>query len=165
MTDIVDLVVGLVALNGGELVSKIRLQKTFYLLEECGLGSGLDFDYRHYGPFSGDLARAADDDVDPRRLKSTPRPGFHAVPYTVYRTDEKAPDQLGNLPAGRVQELLKTMGRYSAVVLELAATVVLLRHYGLADDPIEKVRTLKPLKATPERITRANQLLAELGIA
>jgi uncharacterized protein len=40
----------LIALNGGEIIGKIRLQKIAYLLEAAGLGIGLDYDYHHYGP-------------------------------------------------------------------------------------------------------------------
>ena len=66
--DPVTLVVGLVALNGGQLVSKIRLQKTVYLLDACGLGSGLEFDYANFGPYSADLAQAADEALDSKCL-------------------------------------------------------------------------------------------------
>ena len=41
---------------GGELVGKTRLQKVAYILEITGLGFGFVFEYRHYGPFSEDLA-------------------------------------------------------------------------------------------------------------
>ena len=44
---------------GGEIVGRTRLQKTAYLLEVTGLGSGVYFAYRHYGPYSEDLALSA----------------------------------------------------------------------------------------------------------
>lgn len=164
MSDISDLVVGIVALNSGRLVSKIRLQKTVYLLEECGLGSSLDFDYRYYGPFSAEVAQAADAAADAGRLCALERPGFHAVPYTVFETKEEPPKQLGELSAVRAQKLLKLMDGCSAVILELAATIAFLRRYDLADDPVEKVKLLKPLKATRERLEKALQLHRALGL-
>ncbi len=162
--DLSDLVVGVVALNGGQLVSKIRLQKTLYLLEECGLGSALDFDYRYYGPFSAELARAGDEAADSRRLEATEQHGFHEVPYTVYSTQEQPPPQLGELSADRAKELLIIMDGYTAVVLELATTISFLRRYGLADDPVEKMKRLKPLKATPDRLDKVTRLLREVGL-
>lgn len=164
-SDLSDLVVGMVALNGGRLVSKIRLQKSVYLLDECGLESGLDFDYRYYGPFSAELAGAADDAADAARLSATPHPGLHEVPYTVFQTPEEPPERLGNLSESRARELLQIMEKNSAVVLELAATIAFLQRHGLADDPVEKLKHLKPLKATQGRLDKAQQLLRELGIA
>ena len=39
-----------IELNGGELIGRTRLQKTFYFLERLGVGFGFDFQYHHYGP-------------------------------------------------------------------------------------------------------------------
>ena len=36
------IVVGLIALNGGTLVGRTRLQKQAYLLDKCGASFGLD---------------------------------------------------------------------------------------------------------------------------
>ena len=41
---------------GGELVGRTRLQKVAYLAQLAGFGDDFDFEYRHYGPFSEDLA-------------------------------------------------------------------------------------------------------------
>ena len=41
---------------GGQVVGKTRLQKMAYLLEMTGLGVGFPFEYRHYGPYSEELA-------------------------------------------------------------------------------------------------------------
>ena len=69
-----DVAVSIVALNDGELIGRTRLQKTAFLLERCGMDSGLEFDYRHYGPFSVDLARGCDDAEFDGRLKMVERP-------------------------------------------------------------------------------------------
>lgn len=42
---------------GGELVGRTRLQKIAYLLQLAGYGDEFQFEYKHYGPFSEDLAR------------------------------------------------------------------------------------------------------------
>ena len=101
-----DVAVSIVALNDGELIGRTRLQKTAFLLERCGMDSGLEFDYRHYGPFSVDLARGCDDAEFDGRLKMVERPGSREMPYTVFTTKEPAPDHLGNISASDVRALI-----------------------------------------------------------
>ncbi len=43
---------------GGRLVSRIRLQKIAYLLDQFGPKSGFTYSYHHYGPFSRDIDSA-----------------------------------------------------------------------------------------------------------
>ena len=91
MTDLVDYLSSMVLLGGGEVVGKTRLQKMAYLLEAKGIGFGsLDFDYHSYGPFSSELAFAAEDAESLGFLVTEEHPGFHEVPYTVFKTTEKA---------------------------------------------------------------------------
>jgi len=56
-----DKVAAVVDAAGGTLVSRVRLQKTVYLLDQLGLGSGFEFEYHHYGPYSRDLDIATGD--------------------------------------------------------------------------------------------------------
>jgi uncharacterized protein YwgA len=157
-----DVAVSIVALNDGELIGRTRLQKTAFLLERCGMGSGLEFDYRHYGPFSADLARGCDDAEFDGRLKMVERPGSREMPYTVFTTKEPAPDRLGNISAPDVRALLTAMRGCSDIVLEVAATIVYLRELG--GDPIEEVKILKPHKATERRIFQAKELIRQLRL-
>lgn len=46
---------------GGRIVGRTRLQKIAYLLSITGLEDGLPFAYKHYGPYSEDLATASRD--------------------------------------------------------------------------------------------------------
>ena len=62
---------GLVRAAGGEVVGKVRLQKLVYLLEQLGLISGYSFEYRHYGPYSEELADQVEDDVVFGRLTAS----------------------------------------------------------------------------------------------
>src|SRR3546814_13860554 len=43
---------------GGELVGRTRLQKVAYLTQLAGFADDFQFDYRHFGPFSEELAEA-----------------------------------------------------------------------------------------------------------
>jgi uncharacterized protein len=154
--------VGIVALIGGKLVGRKRLQKTAFLLERLDMGSGLEFDYLYYGPFSADLARGWDDAQFDGRLQLEEIPGRGGTFYTVFTTREAVPDRLGNLSASEVQARLASMARYSDIVLEVAATIVYLR--GFSKNPIEEVKILKPHKATDQRIAQATELINELGL-
>jgi hypothetical protein len=166
MNDPIEMVAGLVALNDGELVGKVRLQKTFYLLDACGLQSGFDYDFHFYGPFSADLSRAADDGTALGRLNFEDKFGYHEVPYRVFQASHEAslPDRLGALSAAEVRENLELMARYSAAELEVAASIVFLRDNGYRDDPVAETRRRKPATATVNRIAKAQRLIAELGL-
>jgi hypothetical protein len=56
------------------------------------------------------------------------------------------------------------MGRFSALVLELAATAVYLREHGYREDYWEEVKRRKPLKASLERLEQAKRLLIQLDL-
>jgi uncharacterized protein YwgA len=52
---------GLVRDAGGRIVGRTRLQKVAYLLTVTGLEEGFAFAYKHYGPYSEELATATND--------------------------------------------------------------------------------------------------------
>lgn len=166
-----DIAIGLVALNGGELVGRIRLQKQAYLLDRCGAEFGLRFTYHHYGPYSFELAGGCADAEAEQRIETEERPGRHGVPYAIFRSAEESaePDRLGALPAGRARALLEKTQGVSEIVLELAATIVFLRdewpYYGKGKtDAVEETRARKSLKATEKRIEEAIGLIRALGL-
>lgn len=160
-----DLVVGLVALNGGQVVGKTRLQKTVFLLKQHGLGSNLEFFYHNYGPFSSELAEAVDCAVSSRRIQAHEQPGYHGVPYSVFETTESPPSRLGALDRDRIEQLLVKLERHSAIELELAATMLFLKNAGYPDSEVDsRVRDLKPSKATEDRLRKAHGLLEALAV-
>ena len=166
-----DIVVGLVALNGGELVGRTRLQKQTYLLDRCGAEFGLAFTYHHYGPYSFELAGGCADAEAEKRVETEERPGRHGVPYAIFRSGKGGaePDRLGELSAGQARSLLGKMQGVSDIVLELAATIVFLRdewpYYGKGKtDAVEETVARKSLKATEKRIEEALGLLRVLGL-
>ena len=165
MFDIDDVVVSIVALNGGRIVGKTRLQKETYLLQRCGVNIGLDFDYHHFGPYSSELAQAADDAVALQHLYAEDRHGYHEVPYTAYTTDRRPPKELAGVSREEIETKLGLMEGYSALELEVAATIDYLREAGYGKDAAAETEARKPLKATPKRVERAMQLLNELGLS
>ncbi len=165
MSELYELLTHLVALNGGTVVGKTRLQKTVYLLDQCGLSTGCAYDYHYYGPFSAEIAEAADDACELGHLKYGEKLGFHAVPYGFYEISGggDVPDRIGGLSRSVVKKKLEIMTKYSAIELELAATILYLRSHG-SENPIEEARQLKAAKATLWRVERAEKLLQELEL-
>lgn len=164
MDDICDFVVGMVALNGGKMVGKTRLQKSFFFLEQCGMNSSTEFDYHNFGPFSAEVATALDDAVAIGLLAVEERRGYHSVPYSLYTTSQPAPTDMGFMSSDEVMQKLKVMANYSALELEVAATIVYLRENGFGARAIEETKLRKPIKATAERVARALSLIQELGL-
>ena len=163
--DLVDYLVAIVRLGGGEVAGKTRLQKIAYLLEAKGIGFGdIDFDYHNYGPFSSEVAFAADDAESLGYLETEERQGIHAVPYTVFRSTDRAPKFDDNADTKTRVAALELMNSNSALVLELAATAVYLKRYGYNENCWEEVEKRKPLKATPQRRKLAERLLSELEL-
>lgn len=163
--DKIDSVAALIRLNGGGIVGKTRLQKTVYLLEAKGIGFGFDFDYHKYGPFSAELAFATDDAESLKLIEANKEQGFHQIPYVTFSSLDKAPEfQDGDDLKTNRKTALDTMGGYSAIVLELAATAVYLQRNGFEERQWEEVEKRKTLKATPERMKKAKKLVADLGL-
>ena len=165
-----DIVVNLIALNGGKLVGRTRLQKEAYLLHRCGAKFELPFPfiYHHYGPYSLALADGLIDAYDGDRIDIEEQLGSYGVRYAIFTSktgNHDAPDRLGDLSADRVRSLLREMQEVSDIVLELAATIVFLREEGgYVHDAIEETKARKPLKATAERMKQALNLLRKLGL-
>ena len=163
-----EIVVGLIALSGGTLVGRTRLQKEAYLLDRCGGNLGVSFTYHHYGPYSFDLKEGWTDAFARGQIEITERPGqHHGIPYAIFELTGRAeaPPRLGELDRERISGLLSSMNGVSDIVLELAATIAFLRDQGgYPNDAVAETRMRKPLKATTARIDKALSLLRDLGL-
>jgi uncharacterized protein YwgA len=165
MNDLRDVVADVVALNDGEMITKTRLQKTFYFLQVCGLfEDDLDFEYHYYGPFSFDIARAADDAEVQDKIRTSTRPGYHSEPYTVYSSTVREKPACRSFDADRAREKLDILRDYSGLELEVAATINYLRENGYGDDAVEETKRRKPVKASEKRVERAQELSRRLGL-
>ena len=165
MMDQSDYVSAIVRLAGGEIVGKTRLQKIAYLLQAKGSGfRDVEFDYHNFGPYSAELAFAAEDAESLGFLSMEERTGYHSVPYTVFRSTDCAArlDNCEEIKACKAD--LEVMSGYSALVLELAATAIYLKRNGYAEDFWEEVRKRKSLKATQPRVRQAKKLLKQLDL-
>ncbi len=114
---------------GGRVVGRTRLQKIAYLLDVAGYGDGFEFRYRHFGPYSDEVAASARSGALPGVLTEKVEPAFWGGVYSIYQVD-RAPD--AHCPKGRC-ELSRRAADADAIELELAATAVFLHREGHAD--------------------------------
>lgn len=148
-----------VSLNDGVLVGRTRLQKSVYFLEAFEAGCGYEFDYHHYGPYCDELAADTDDAVALGELSFEWKKGGTVQPYAVYKS--AATQAAGDAVADKRRAILKVLGNYDALTLELAATADFLRRAG-QEDPWAETKRRKPAKSSPERFARAQKLLSDL---
>jgi len=144
---------------GGEIVGRTKLQKTVYLLTLAGFDARFRFGYKHYGPFSEELADAADlaaafDLISERQLETS-----WGGTYSIYTAPAGEPS-----PQPSRIRLTQEAARSDAVLLELAATAAYLAQEGKPQPWAETARR-KPDKAADGRLDRAKELYARLRAA
>ncbi len=145
---------------GGEVVGKTRLQKMAYLLEIAGLGSGFCFEYRHYGPFSEDLANAVTEAQFSDLLAEEEHPTSWGGAYSIFRFLTPAAQPSGASEARK--QILSVGAKANPVSLELAATAAYLALEGQSD-PWTETQRRKPEKAK-KNLSDAKRLYAELKL-
>lgn len=144
ITESVNEIVDIVASADGELVGRTRLQKTAYLLFATGLGAAnFRFRYRHYGPFSENLASATDFSKTFGSIKEELQPSSWGGTFSVFRTDNE-PEASKDSPRVLLIQLAK---KANAIDLELAATSAFLALEG-NENPWEETAARKPDKAS-----------------
>ena len=142
---------------GGRLVGRTRLQKLTYFLELAGLGEGFVFEYRHYGPYSEELANAARGADFLGYLDEADMPTNWGGFYSVYTTENKSPStsDVARLSIAQVG------AKADPVELELAATAAFLAVEG-SFDPWGETARRKPEKAEGSRLANARALYKSL---
>jgi uncharacterized protein len=142
---------------GGHIVGRTRLQKIAYFLEAAGLGAGFQFRYKHYGPYSEQLADAAQTARIVGMLDERETPATWGGLYSTYHS--LLPQDFGAL--GVRQRLAQELVNVDAVELELAATALFLASERF-HDPWGETARRKPDKAGGGRLQRAQQLYQTL---
>lgn len=143
---------------GGQIVGRTRLQKVAYLLELTGLGSGFEFEYRHYGPYSESLFDAAQTAnafgllIEEER---TAKWGGHYSIYSITDSVDKSVDECRFNFASRAAQV-------GAVELELAATAAYLFAVEHFSDPWAETVRRKPEKAAEGRLEKAREAYRSL---
>lgn len=142
---------------GGKIVGRTKLQKIAYFLELAGLGRDFRFEYRHYGPYSEDLASAARAAKVLGQLEENELSASWGGTYSVYTTRERSA-----LAAGSPRDQLVSLGvKADSIELELAATAAFLAAEGHSD-PWDETARRKPEKASDTRLKGAQSLYRAL---
>lgn len=154
--DQIEKVVNLIKVAGGQIVGRTRLQKMVYLLESAGFIDGFEFEYKHYGPFSEDVANAVFLGQFEGVITEEERPASWGGFYSIYRAAGDAPTC--------DKSMLDFIGITSAanpVALELAATAVYVANSEKGLDAWERTAQLKPEKT--QYLDSAKALYSDLS--
>jgi uncharacterized protein YwgA len=143
---------------GGRVVGRTRLQKIAYLLSVAGLEDGLPFAYKHYGPYSEDLAFAAHEASLLGLLRETEQPASWGGTFSTYVANE----QPSSFVSSARHRLAAEAATSDAIELELAATAVFLSREGY-DNPWVETERRKPEKAENGRLDKARILYQKLS--
>jgi uncharacterized protein len=140
---------------GGEIVGRTKLQKITYLMSITGLleGADLHFLYKHYGPYSEDLATGARDAGFLGLLRVDERIASWGGTYSVYQSVT---------PANERVPLAVEAAAADSVELELAATAAFLAREGI-NDPWGETARRKPEKSAEDTLAKAKELYRTLS--
>jgi hypothetical protein len=132
--------------SGGELVGRTRLQKVAYLSQLAGFSNDFEFEYRHYGPYSEELADASQIATGLKLMGKEERTTNWGGFYSIFST---------TLVGERSQRssFVSVAAKIDAIALELAATAAFLyEREGLgrdrSGDPWQETAKRKPEKSS-----------------
>jgi hypothetical protein len=127
-------------------------------LEAGGLGEGFAYQYKHYGPYSDDLAVASRAAVVLDLIGETEQPASWGGLYSTYVTRQSIAI---NASEAR-RQIAQAAASADAVVLELAATALFLALEG-EQQPWDETQRRKPDKAATGRLDSAKQLYERIS--
>lgn len=154
------------AASGGEIDTRIRLQKEAYLLAVCRLGrfDASDFEYHHYGPYSRAVSDALRFAVSAGYLDETAEyidDNQSSIKYS-YNITPLGRDLLGqvNYFEPEIEDLIGYLSRQPWRSLELAATVRFLEdREGIEDREVALAEAIRLKPATKGFQTQARAVL------
>jgi len=159
-----DHVAEIVAAAGGKLVSRIRLQKIAYLLDQLGAASDFDYVYYHYGPFSRDLENAI---LDAEAFDLVKEEQVHRASdgarYSIFTLNRQV-EEFKVLTDPRLRVLAQQLAGENVTVLELAATAHWLVTYEHIADWETEIKRRKGTKNDGGRLEKAKNLLRQLRL-
>lgn len=159
-------VADIVKAAGGRLVSRIRLQKIAYLLDQMGADSGFVYTYHHFGPYSRELDSAILDAQAFNLIEEQfERRKLDGARYSIFTMKENSKGYtFSYLHDDKLRKLVERLSSENVTVLELAATAHwLLEGEKISDWKSEIIRR-KGTKTEGGRLEQATQLLAQLGL-
>jgi uncharacterized protein len=148
----------IVAIAGGKIVGRTRLQKVTCLLDMIGMQLGFSFEYHLHGPYSEKL-RLAVSDADALGLISVDvKKTEWGGQYFVYCNNSEPSEK--TQPFRTIAQKAASAG---SIELELMVTALFLAKCG-SENPWDDVVKRKREKATPERLEGAKTLLRDIRV-
>jgi uncharacterized protein YwgA len=164
-----DIVAAVIDAGGGQLIGRVRLQKALYLLEQLGLGSGMPFEYHHYGPYSRELDNAM---ADAKTLGLINEQFEHrqsdGAMYSIFKLCQGTAihdEVFARLGKEKVSALVHRFSKTNVTVLELAATIDWLWRSEHIPDWRSEVKKRKGKKVQGGHLEKAVELLKELALS
>ncbi len=145
--------VRIVSAAGGEFTGRTRLQKTAFLLELAGLGSGYRFTCGRFGLFSEEFAAATDQAPLFYGLRVDRKTADWGGSYSVFTTKDDHEPALEEA----YRRLVSIAKEASSIDLEIAATAAYLAKEGF-EDPWGETERRNPKLAVDDRLDRAKEL-------
>lgn len=134
-----------------------RLQKIVHLLQEAGTDVKADFRLHHYGPFSDDVVTASELLVLFGELEEEQEP---AGAYQTYQYLYRLPSSASHRVNTDLKRLIQALNKFSTSELEVASTIAFYESHGADHSTaIEKTQFMKPNKAIPPVIRKAEEIL------
>lgn len=160
----------LVEAMGGRLESRIRLQKSAYLLKAAGVAEfgATSFRYHHYGPYSRGLSEELQDTIASNLLREERREYQEEHTKYAYELTEAGRAWLEEHASDtdpRIRQLAPLLLDARWRTLELAATVLFVEddeHVEARDEAVGRALALKP--ACGAFRTEAETLLERMGL-
>lgn len=150
-----------------ELTSRVRLQKTVYLLDQLGFNSGLDFEYHYYGPYARELDVGIEDADILNKVREEIRCRRNdGASYSHFKASGTANNiTFGKLKIEGAKQLIRRFANENVTVLELAATVDWLWRHENCVNWQEEIKRRKGAKVKEGRLDKAIKLLRDIGLS
>lgn len=147
-------------LPDNEIEGRKRLQKLIHLLQLSGLEVPAEFRIHNYGPFSEEVALAADDLVNKGALsESVKAVGVYGTHQYLYKLANPKKTKVAAL-APHARKLVLTLDQFSTVELEVASTIGFFEAQGYScKDAVEQTKSMKPNKTIPTVLDKAKKIL------
>ncbi len=140
----------------GTLKSRKRLQKVVYLLKTSGCPLEAEYTLHHYGPYSQDVARLADEMVQVGLLEESSESHQYGQTYNYGLSEHTVKEliALDQTPDGKklaaqlapYEKLAKDLLNADLWLLEVSSTMVYFRQQGLVwSESVERTCTFKGL--------------------
>jgi uncharacterized protein YwgA len=157
-----DFVLAIVAAHPDRAIKgKKRLQKIAFFLKNAGARCDARFEIWDYGPFSREIAAAAQSLALKGRLDEREEPiGASGTFVTVYRMRSDTEGAVRPLPE-KYSHILRQLEKFPTVDLEVAATYQFFRSAGLGSEAArKKTIELKPVKANAQVMKSVQKIIA-----